>query len=116
MGPRYVFQLLFSEKNVNVLKTQQPQNLVVKLAQIWNSQNFIKCLTKFKNNQILLNKISHRFLMTTKLYTEGNISIILKYFRTSFNVRNFSKIVYKVESVWLKFPLIPNKQVVYFKK
>ena len=26
-------------------------------------------LTKFKNNQILLNKISHRFLLTTKLFT-----------------------------------------------
>jgi hypothetical protein len=31
------------------------------------------CLTKFKNNQILLNKISHRFLMTTKLFNESNI-------------------------------------------
>jgi hypothetical protein len=28
------------------------------------------CLTKFKNNQILLNKISHRFLLTAKLFTE----------------------------------------------
>jgi hypothetical protein len=27
------------------------------------------CLTKFKNNQISLNKISHRFLLTTKLFT-----------------------------------------------
>ncbi len=26
-------------------------------------------LTKFQNNQILLNKISHRFLMTTKLFS-----------------------------------------------
>jgi hypothetical protein len=31
--------------------------------------------TKFKNNQILLNKISHRFLMTTKLFT-GQKSLI----------------------------------------
>jgi len=30
---------------------------------------FDACLTKFKNNQILLNKISHRFLLTTKLFT-----------------------------------------------
>jgi hypothetical protein len=30
---------------------------------------FNVCLTKFKNNQILLNKISHRFLLTTKLFT-----------------------------------------------
>ncbi len=27
------------------------------------------CFTKFKNNQILLNKISHRFLVTTNLFT-----------------------------------------------
>jgi hypothetical protein len=26
-------------------------------------------LTKFKHDQILLNKISHRFLLTTKLFT-----------------------------------------------
>ncbi len=30
---------------------------------------FDVCLTKFKNNQILLNKISHIFLLTTKLFT-----------------------------------------------
>jgi len=28
---------------------------------------FDVCLTKFKSNHILLNKISHRFLLTTKL-------------------------------------------------
>ncbi len=30
---------------------------------------FDACLIKFKNNQILLNTISHRFLLTTKLFT-----------------------------------------------
>jgi hypothetical protein len=30
---------------------------------------FDEGLTKFKNNQILLNEISHRFLPTTKLFT-----------------------------------------------
>jgi hypothetical protein len=34
-----------------------------------NLQFFDLCLTKCKNNQILLNKISHRFLPTTKLFT-----------------------------------------------
>ncbi len=29
-------------------------------------KTFYVCLTKLKNNQILLNKISHRLLMTTK--------------------------------------------------
>ncbi len=30
---------------------------------------FYVCLTKFKNNQILLNNISHRLLLTIKLFT-----------------------------------------------
>jgi hypothetical protein len=30
---------------------------------------FDACLTKFENGQILLNKISHRFLGTTKLFS-----------------------------------------------
>ncbi len=30
---------------------------------------FYVCLTEFRNNQILLNKISHRFLLMTKLLT-----------------------------------------------
>jgi hypothetical protein len=29
---------------------------------------FDVCLTKLKNNQILLNKIVHRFILTTKLF------------------------------------------------
>jgi hypothetical protein len=45
-----------------------------KLAQILESLEFWKFFyegsTKFKNNQILLNKISHKFLLTTKLFTE----------------------------------------------
>ncbi len=32
-------------------------------------KNFDVCLTKFKNNTNLLNKISHRFLLTTNLFT-----------------------------------------------
>jgi hypothetical protein len=33
------------------------------------------CLTNFKNNQILLNKFSHRFLATTMLFTVREILI-----------------------------------------
>jgi hypothetical protein len=32
-------------------------------------KNVIACLTKFNNNQILLNKISSKFLMATNLFT-----------------------------------------------
>jgi hypothetical protein len=41
---------------------------------------FDVCLTKFKNNQILLNKISHRFLLTTKLGERSSIKIFIKPF------------------------------------
>ncbi len=47
------------------------------------------CLTKFKNNQILLNKISHRLLSTTKLFT-GWKSLILH--NVQF-LRDFSTVV-----------------------
>jgi hypothetical protein len=32
-------------------------------------KNFDACLAKFENYQIILNKISHRFLVTTKLFS-----------------------------------------------
>jgi F-type H+-transporting ATPase subunit alpha len=51
MVPRYVLELLFSEKSQKWLKTQQPLKLV------WNPYNFRffnVYLTKSKNNQILL--------------------------------------------------------------
>ncbi len=37
---------------------------------------FCICLTKFKNNQILINKISHRYLSATKLCSGQNIPIV----------------------------------------
>ncbi len=43
-----------------------------KIRAVLDSLEFLKnvdvCLTKFKSNPTLLNKISHRFLLTTKLY------------------------------------------------
>ncbi len=37
-------------------------------------------LTEFKNNQILLNKISHKFLLTTKLFTwQKNLTVKHQY-------------------------------------
>ncbi len=63
-----------------MLITQQPLKQENKISTYLeeNLQNFRKkldvCLTKFKNNQILLNKICHRFLGTTKLYIVWSIS------------------------------------------
>ncbi len=38
---------------------------------------FDACLTKFKNNQILLNKIRHRFLLTNKLGERASLILTL---------------------------------------
>jgi len=38
---------------------------------------FGSCLIKFKNNQILLIKISHRFLLTAKLFTKSKSLIVI---------------------------------------
>jgi hypothetical protein len=66
-------------KNHKIAKNSTTALAIKKYAQIWNPQNFKKyfdaCLTKFKNNQILLNKISHRFLTTSYLFTVLNIPI-----------------------------------------
>jgi hypothetical protein len=49
---------------MNLLTTQQPLKQERKSAQ--SLENFHACLTKFEKQQILLNKISHKFLVTTK--------------------------------------------------
>jgi hypothetical protein len=61
-------------KNCKIAKNSTTINAREKISTDLESlefqKNFDVCLTKFKkNNQILLNKISHRFLLTTKLFT-----------------------------------------------
>jgi hypothetical protein len=47
-----------------------------KKAQIWNVRNFFYVgLPKLKHNQIFLNKISHNFKLTAKLFT-GQKSLV----------------------------------------
>ncbi len=50
------------------------------------SEEFLKIFDvrsiEFKNNQILLNNISRRFLLTTKLFTGGKIRVAVKSFIT----------------------------------
>jgi hypothetical protein len=70
MVPRYALQLLFSEKIQNPI-TQQPLKLDIN---IWTNLEYLEfkkyfdeCVNKFKSNNILLNKISHRYVLTTTL-------------------------------------------------
>jgi hypothetical protein len=69
-----VLQLLFSEisqycfiiaKKLTTTKAREKISTYLKSLEL---KNYV-CLTKFKNNEILFNKISHRFLLTLKLFT-----------------------------------------------
>jgi hypothetical protein len=72
MVPRYVWQTLIIVKNHKMAKISTITNAIEKINTHLESLEFKKyfdvCFTKFKYNQILLNKIGDRFLLTTKLF------------------------------------------------
>jgi hypothetical protein len=73
MSPTYVLQPLFSEKSQNCQKpnNHQSQRKNKQRFEILRISEIIDVfLTKFENYKILRNKISHRFLVTTKLFDE----------------------------------------------
>jgi hypothetical protein len=49
--------------------TETREKISTDLESVEFQKLFDACLTKFENDQILLNKISHRFLVTTKLFS-----------------------------------------------
>ncbi len=63
MGHKYVLKLLFCEKSSQNSNNQQPLKLR-KNKHSLESLEFLKvfdaCVTKFKDSQILLNKIGHK--------------------------------------------------------
>ncbi len=67
--PRFVLQLLFSEKSQNSATTEDREKISADLDSEQFENFFDIGLTKFETYQILFNKISHRFPMTTKLFT-----------------------------------------------
>jgi hypothetical protein len=75
MGLRYVLQFLFQWKITELLITQQQPKLDKKMSTDLESLEFYNifdvCLTKFKNNLILFDKISHIFQLTMKLFLLG---------------------------------------------
>ncbi len=81
-GPRYVWPLLLLKNNkiADCWTTAEAKEKMIKYLESFKFEKKTDVhLTKFKNNQILLNKISHKFLVTTKLFTRKNIHIkILK--------------------------------------
>jgi hypothetical protein len=57
-------------KNREIAKNSTATTAREKISTYLESLEFFDvCLTKFQSNPILLNKISHRFLPTTKLFT-----------------------------------------------
>ncbi len=53
----------------NSATTEATEKINTYLESLELEKNFDVCLNKFENYQILLNKISHRFLATTKLFS-----------------------------------------------
>jgi hypothetical protein len=53
----------------NSATTEARENISRDLESLVFHKNLDACLTKFENHQILLIKISHRFLVTTKLFS-----------------------------------------------
>ncbi len=78
------FATLIWWKITKLLKSQQKtlEKVSADLESLEFYKNFGVRLTKFENNQILLNKISHRFLLTTKLYARWKIIIRHLWFKT----------------------------------
>ncbi len=60
--------LVKSHKIANNSATTEAREKISTVLESVEFYNFLNiCLTKFENYQILLNKISHRFIMTTKI-------------------------------------------------
>jgi hypothetical protein len=60
------FYLVKSHKISNTSATTEAREKIS--TDLESVEFFDVCLTKFENYQIFLNKISHRYLMTTKLF------------------------------------------------
>jgi hypothetical protein len=64
------FDLVKNRKNGNNSATTEAREKVSTYLESLEFQKiFDVSLTKFENHQILLNKMNHRFLVTTKLYS-----------------------------------------------
>jgi hypothetical protein len=64
------FYLVKSHKIANNSPTTEARERISTYFESFELKNFDVCSTKFENYQILLNKISHKFLVTTKLFSE----------------------------------------------
>ncbi len=69
-GMFYNFYLVKNHIITNNSATTEAREKIITYLESLEFCNFFDvCLTKFENYQILLNKISHRLLVTTKLFS-----------------------------------------------
>jgi hypothetical protein len=61
-----------TKRTVSIAKTRKPLKIGKISADLESLKNCVG-LAKFENNNILLNKISHRFLVTTTPFTRANV-------------------------------------------
>ncbi len=71
IGPRYILQLYLVKNHKianNSATTEAREKISAHLESLEFYKTFDVCATKFESYQILLNKISRRFPVTTKLF------------------------------------------------
>ncbi len=77
--PQICFATFIWQKNHEIVNNTATTEAKEKINTCMESLEFQKfcdvCLTKFKSDQILLNKISHRFLVATKWVIEPHFSL-----------------------------------------
>ncbi len=75
MDPRYGFNFYLVKSHIivsNSATTEAREKISTDLKSLPFKKFFDVRLTKFENHQILLNKISHRFLVTSELFSGQN--------------------------------------------
>ncbi len=77
------FYLMKSRKFGSESTTTQAREKISTDLESLNFRHVLLCLTKFKNNQILLHRISHRFLQMTKPFTRRKSLIIRSFVITN---------------------------------
>jgi hypothetical protein len=90
------FYLVKNHKIANNLSTAEARAKLSTDLESFEFQKFLDvCFTKLENSQILLNKISHRFLVTTKLFSGWKSLFAVIFFRLNSIKKLFTAVIYE---------------------
>ncbi len=90
------FYLVKNHKIANNLSTTEARAKLSTDLESFEFQKFFDvCFTKLENNQILLNKIIHRFLVTTKLFSRWKSLIAAIFFHLDSVKKLFTAVIYE---------------------